>query len=211
MMDFEWANRRHWRSLWGGTQGFDATLDIAFDTLCVAYAEPHRAYHVLAHIDACLRLLWQSGLACFPSEVAIAIWFHDAIYDTRASDNEQRSAAWAEHLMRRVRVADDVAARVVAMILATDKHNRSDDGDTNLLLDLDLSIFGTSLAVYDAYAAAIRKEYSWVRDDNYADARARVLRSFAARPSIYKTQTFIDEREAIARENIARELATLGR
>lgn len=57
------------------------------------YAEPHRAYHGQAHVDALL-----AGLAAEGPHIGnkaateLAIWYHDAIYNPNATDNEARSA-----------------------------------------------------------------------------------------------------------------------
>jgi predicted metal-dependent HD superfamily phosphohydrolase len=60
------------------------------------YAEPHRHYHALGHVEALLRWLDSyRALAAKPALIEAAIWFHDAVYDTRRHDNEARSAHWA--------------------------------------------------------------------------------------------------------------------
>lgn len=68
-----------------------------FARLTTAYSEPVRHYHTLAHITDSLyefdRLI---GLAEAPHEIEMAIWFHDAVYDPKAHDNEERSAEWAQ-------------------------------------------------------------------------------------------------------------------
>ncbi|MBL7570773.1 hypothetical protein, partial [Escherichia coli] len=57
------------------------------------YAEPHRAYHGQAHIDALLRgLVNEARHVGNGAAVELAIWYHDAIYDPAAADNEARSA-----------------------------------------------------------------------------------------------------------------------
>ena len=64
-----------------------------FKKLFCAYTEPHRYYHTLQHIAECLvRFHTIRHLATNPSEIEVALWFHDAIYDTRRDDNEVRSA-----------------------------------------------------------------------------------------------------------------------
>jgi predicted metal-dependent HD superfamily phosphohydrolase len=60
-----------------------------------AYSSPERYYHNLAHIQDSLSVFNQtSSLAAHSEEVELAIWFHDAVYDPRRSDSEQRSAEW---------------------------------------------------------------------------------------------------------------------
>ena len=62
---------------------------------------------------------------------------------------------------------------------------------------------------YDAYAAAIRKEYAHVPDDAYRAGRADVLRRFAARPVIFPDADFAQACERKARDNLEREIASL--
>ena len=39
-------------------------------------------------------------LATQPDAMEIALWYHDAIYDTHAADNEEQSATLAAHILR---------------------------------------------------------------------------------------------------------------
>lgn len=58
-----------------------------FTALAAAYDEGTRYYHTRAHIDACLSQLdVYRDLARNPAEIEIALWFHDAIYDTHRHD-----------------------------------------------------------------------------------------------------------------------------
>src|SRR5262245_28096498 len=60
------------------------------------YSEPHRAYHTLQHLAEAFDTLAACGDRVERwDEVLFALWFHDAIYDTRRHDNEERSADWA--------------------------------------------------------------------------------------------------------------------
>lgn len=65
--------------------------------LSVLYEGRDRHYHNLAHIEAMLALAGEyRKLLGDPEAVEAAIWFHDAVYDSRAKDNEAQSAALAE-------------------------------------------------------------------------------------------------------------------
>ena len=64
-------------------------------------------------------------------------------------------------------------------------------------------------ARYDAYAAAIRQEFIHVPEADYRAGRAKVLGQFAARPVIFPDTAFAARYDRQARENLARELASL--
>src|SRR5215207_157618 len=67
-----------------------------FDELVARYSEPHRKYHTLQHLAECLAHFEAvRDLAEQPAEVEMALWFHDAIYDTQRHDNEEKSADWS--------------------------------------------------------------------------------------------------------------------
>ena len=50
-----------------------------------AWSEPHRHFHEQSHLRECLALWtrWRDN-SPRPGEVAIALWFHDAVYDAQA-------------------------------------------------------------------------------------------------------------------------------
>jgi len=57
-------------------------LALVQEDLRTRLAEPHRAYHGQAHIDAMLER-FRAARETFhaPEAVELAIWFHDAVYD----------------------------------------------------------------------------------------------------------------------------------
>jgi predicted metal-dependent HD superfamily phosphohydrolase len=188
--------------------GVEPAQDI-FAALASAYGESGRHYHNQRHVAECLKALSKfEHLAGDRSEIEIGIWFHDAVYDTRRGDNEERSALWAENFLRAEGVADEVAERIGNMIRATKSH-QADDPDTRLLLDLDLGILGQRPEVFDTYDRAIRREYAWVPERRYREGRAAVLKQFLDRSAIYHHQPIRDILEAPARLNLENRLDEL--
>lgn len=178
--------------------------------LLARWSEPQRHYHALAHLEACLAGLdTHRALSTDPAAVEAALWFHDAIYDPRAADNEARSATLAAAVLRAARVAEATVAKIENLVLATRAHESGEDPDTALLLDLDLAILGATPADYQAYAAAIRREYAWVPEADYRRKRAAVLARFLSRPRLYLTAPFFGRHEAAARINLAAEITAL--
>jgi predicted metal-dependent HD superfamily phosphohydrolase len=163
--------------------------------LLVRHCEPHRRYHTLQHLDECFRALDQ--LQPHSEEVALAVWFHDAIYDTRRHDNEERSAQWAKSA---------VGARVHDLVLATRHDSAPDDAEARLLVDVDLAILAAPADRFDEYEAQIREEYAWVPEPTYRRERRRILEGFLARERIFSHPGFD---EAQARNNLSRALARL--
>ncbi len=181
------------------------------------YAEPHRRYHGVAHIEALARLFAEVAAGpgwARPAEVALAILFHDAIYVPGRADNERQSAELARECHGAVSECD--IERVVELILATADHGSvasetiERDLDLGRFLDADVAILGASPEVYDRYARGVLEEYAPVVDArHYRVARRAFLQAQAARPSLFHTQWFRDRYEAQARANLARELGEL--
>lgn len=196
---------RCWRALGASGDGY-----ALLRRLLAAYAEPQRKYHTLQHLSECLALLDRyRALALESAEVAIALWFHDSIYDIRASDNELRSAEWAEQELCEAGVAPERIARVVDLILAT-RHSAPPRGqDQMLLVDIDLAILGAPRARFDEYEAQIRAEYSWVPALIFRARRRKVLAEFLARDHIYSTPALRDALEGPARDNLTYALRRL--
>src|SRR4051812_17060991 len=146
------------------------------DALLAAYREPHRMYHGLAHLMDCLARLDEAP-APEPSrdQVEAALWYHDAVYDPRADDNEERSAERARRGLTEVGVPSAVAAEIARLVRLTDHRTLPEDESGRLICDIDLSILGHSPEEFDLYDAAIRAEYAWVPEKQYRDARRRIL------------------------------------
>lgn len=202
-----------WRALDAAGGSDESRARAAFARLGAAYDEPHRAYHGARHIAACLRLFDEPevrALAVHPAEVEAALWFHDAVYDTRASDNEERSARLVEEILEPTGIAPEVVRRIAAHVLATKTHEARDP-DGALVVDIDISILGEAPETYARFEAEIREEYAWVPPEAYAAGREAVLRRFVDRPFIYATPVLRARFEPRARENIAGVLSSIRR
>lgn len=180
--------------------------------LKAAYAEPHRRYHTIAHIDDCLaKLALVADLTTAERRtLELAIWWHDAVYDPARTDNEAASAALARRDLPRLGADAATVGDVARLILLTAGHAvAAGDRLGALMVSIDLSILGEPPALYDAYAAAIREEYAHVPDDAFRAGRRRVLQGFLAAPAIFPDPAFAARYEAPARANLAREIVAL--
>ena len=192
-----------------------ALIDAApvFDLLIAAYTAPERHYHNIEHLAEMFRAAARlATITDDPSTVQLAIWFHDAVYDTRAKDNEARSADLAVCLLGPIGVPRSELERVSQLIAATAHLAQAQppgDRETAILLDADLAILSSAEDRYDRYAAAIRQEYSWVPDADYRAGRGAVLDHFLARPRIYWTEVGFQDWEDRARANLRAERETL--
>lgn len=195
--------RRQWLDLLR-TWAVDSLLaEQTFEEVCQHYTGPGRFYHTLDHIQSVLEIVDRLGShARNRNVVLLAAWLHDVIYDSRAADNEERSAEYAEQLC--VRVSLPPGRMVADLIRKTRTHDAGGDADAEILLDADLAILGASEDAYQTYAEQIRQEYAWVPEADYRQGRRRVLQSFLSRPRIYH---WLVDREAAARRNLAAEIA----
>lgn len=195
--------RQHsWQRAWTGIGARGEGRSVC-EQLLAYYSEQHRHYHTLQHLDECLAMFESvRELAEHPDEIELALWFHDAIYDTHRPDNEERSADWARTALTDAGVAIDSADRVHALIMATRHTANPILPDEQLLVDIDLSILGAEQARFDEYEEQIRKEYAFVPRWLFRRKRREILQGFLDRPSIYSTAHFRYALEERARANL---------
>ena len=145
-----------------------------------------------------------------PDAVRLAAWFHDAVYDPTAADNEERSAQLAETTLTRLRLAPDLVDEVARLVRLTATHDVADDDrDGAVLCDADLAVLASDDLRYSAYVEGVRREYAHVDDDAFAAGRAAVLRRLLDRPALFRTAHGRSAWEQRARANVTAELARL--
>lgn len=193
-----------WRVLVPGAEGLGAQL-------LERWSEPQRHYHTLDHLAAVLSIVEEhAALADDPDAVRLAAWFHDAVYDPRADDNEERSAVLAEQELRRAGVPAGRVVETARLVRLTAGHGVV-AGDRNgaLLADADLAILAAPPDEYDRYAAAVRREYAHVPEDLFRAGRVAVLDALRRLPTLYRIVPSRAEWDARAQANIDRELGAL--
>jgi predicted metal-dependent HD superfamily phosphohydrolase len=178
------------------------------------YNEPHRHYHTMQHIQEMHDLLEETIKASFEIEgqpidqstyetLRLAIWYHDAVYDTSRDDNEERSLDLAKSELTDRGVDPYIIEGVMRLIHSTAEHVPQYQ-DEKILSDLDLAIFGSDR--YSQYVQQVREEYGMVSDDAWRVGRSGLLKKFLERPQIFYYLTRLEKR---ARANIQWELSRL--
>ena len=182
------------------------------DELLTAYAGPGRGYHDLRHLAEVLdRLdeLADHGVRFDATTVALAAWFHDAVYDG-APGAEDRSARWAEAALPDAGVEPVAVAEVARLVRLTERHDPDPaDLDGGALCDADLAVLASPPERYREYVAGVRREYASVPEPLFRAGRAAVLEQLLARRSLFTTSHGRGVWEAAARASVTRELAAL--
>jgi predicted metal-dependent HD superfamily phosphohydrolase len=203
------ALKDRWLRFWKAAR---ATGDpaVPWKDLSARYSEPHRSYHTLRHVQHCLdefepvRPHAADALA-----VEMALWYHDAVYDTHARDNEERSAVMAEETAAGAGLPRDFARRVGDLIRVSTHKKSAADPDGRLFADVDLAILGQEPPAFAEYERQVREEYAWVPEPEFRSVRARILETFLDRFSVYATPMFVDKYEKQARVNLTASILVL--
>ena len=194
------------------------TLAQTLDALRTRYAEPHRAYHTQAHLDAVLAGVTAAHPHLVHAHtVELAAWYHDAIYDPARTDNEECSARLLEDELPGLATPTQIA-HAARLVRATADHALPDGtepglrADAAVFLDLDMAVLGADPAAYDAYEQGIAAEYVPVHGAaGYSAGRVHFLRGMLARQRLFHTDVAHAALDAAARENLRRALVTQNR
>jgi len=179
--------------------------------LCARYAEPHRSFHTVQHVENVLSELAQAG-ATGP-EFGLAAWYHDAVYVRGDPNNEHASAALARDELSGSGATDLLVHRVHDLILATDHslhpHCRIPSvtpvtlDEAFLMADADLAVLGSSPDTFAAYERGIEAEFAELVSPAYEVRRYACLERLLQQGSIYRHPRF-KGLEAQAQHNIKR-------
>jgi predicted metal-dependent HD superfamily phosphohydrolase len=191
-----------WARAWSELR-LAGTGDEILRLVLAAYFEPHRKYHTLQHLSECIAALEPvRALAPHGAEIEFALWFHDAIYDVKRSDNEARSAEWARATLEGAGASRESISLVHDLIMITRHDALPQTLDEQILVDVDLSILGADEARFSEFEHQVRQEYAFVPGFLFRMKRKSILRSFLDRQYIYSTPHFRERLEEAARRNL---------
>lgn len=182
-----------------------------FARVLASWSEPRRAYHTTQHLLEALALLeeWSQG-EDWPATVALAVFFHDAVYDPRRADNEDLSASLAREMLALLQLPQAQIEAIVRLIDITKHAAVPRAEDEMLMIDIDLAILGASPERYAQYQRQVRQEYAHVPEPLFTRARLAVLEAFLqARPALFHTARGRSAFDAAAVRNLTQEVAQL--
>ena len=198
----------HWHALTAPLLPDAAHREAELQRLATAYDAPERHYHTLGHIESLLNRVETHSLHD-PVVVGLAVWYHDAVYNSLGTDNEAKSAEWAIAFLQETNLAPARRERVADLIRRTQDHTQPQpphDADLLLFLDADLSILGAPDTAYWDYARQVRREYQLVPEELYRPGRSKVLAKLLGAPVLFHTPALREELDAPARRNLQAEL-----
>lgn len=205
--------RENWHELLRPFDVDEAAAAALFNDIIAHYEGDGRFYHNLEHIQNVLGFtLDMRDQAKDLTAIQLAAWFHDVIYHPQATDNEEKSAAYAVTALKQLdgQIPPALIETVRQLVLATKTHQvPADDGDGRILIDADLATLASPQEQYDRYTNAIRQEYGDVPESVYRPTRAALLNRFLQRQRIFLTDEMFASRENPARRNMEREIREL--
>ncbi|MGM8910068.1 HD domain-containing protein [Psychrobacter sp. 1U1] len=192
-----------------------AEVNALWQDIATRYNEATRAYHTLRHLQQLFAQFEQVKHKLYePHIIALALYYHDVIYNPTSTNNEQKSAEHAVEALSHY-LSVEQCQYISALIMMTANHqldelaNPNKISDASYLLDMDLSVLGASWPEYKQYTKAVRQEYSHVPLTDYCTGRMAVLNGLLAHPKLYLTNYYYERLEMQARDNIKRELTLL--
>ncbi|HET9501830.1 MAG TPA: hypothetical protein VFO98_16380 [Marmoricola sp.] len=178
------------------------------DRLLAAYGRD-RGYHDVRHLAEVLARLDELG-AGEDTDVVLAAWFHDAVYD-EMGDNEERSARLAELALTQPEEVEGVDVAEVARLVRLTATHRAEPADRRgaVLCDADLGILAAEPERYAEYVAGVRRDHAGVPEADFRTGRLAVLRDLADREHLFHTEQARLVWEPRARANVLAEIDRL--
>lgn len=183
------------------------------------HEEPHRFYHTWEHIVELLGNLFERAVATdMPQEematLAVAILFHDSVYEVKKTyyrDNEIHSAEYAKRALSSRGVGNHRIENVYQLVRDTAHASGEKPKEylSMILHDLDMSILGSSPERYALYVSDIVAEFGIYPGREFAKGRLEMLEKWIVDENLFVTQYGKERFQERARENMRAEIARL--
>ncbi|MBI2030986.1 hypothetical protein HYT05_05165, partial [Candidatus Kaiserbacteria bacterium] len=179
-----------------------------------SYAERHRRYHTLRHIEYCLKLFDQYRyLASNDLAVEYALWLHDLVYRTHwqpkgLPSNEDLSAVSADDFLALSTLSTKRLREEVSGLIRATTHRPGtvNTDDEKLVADIDWSSIGCSWKDFEQNGRDIRFEYGPVSDEDFRHGREKFFSEALRRQSQFYLPAFREKYEKQAVVNLKRAL-----
>jgi pantetheine-phosphate adenylyltransferase len=194
------------KALWNKLE-LNGSPDDAYQQLSDLYSQSSRRYHTIHHIVESLDLIDEHKDSFDnDSDVAkLACFYHDAIYDIFANDNEKRSAELFHKTVTNAGLSKELTEQGYNLILATVHDGSTKTYDEELFTDVDLVSLAREPDEFKKYANKIEEEYTngtGVSKQQFDQGRLTFLTTFLSRNHIFSTFLFRGKYEAKAIENM---------
>ncbi len=206
------SERQILNNIWNHYVGKNEHSQNIYDALIERYDEQHRAYHNVGHLVELFEYFYKhKDNFKDPRTVALALFYHDIIYDVSHKDNEARSALMVLKDLPALGFNVNFCERVANLVTMTASHICDEnDMDAALMLDMDMAVLGLPNPDYKRYARAIEKEYkSYYPTTFYQQGRIQFLNIYRKKERFFMTDIFENRYGAEALANIKAEYRAL--
>lgn len=197
--------QQRWQALASGYCSDSTIIEAYWKDILNRYQEPHRAFHTVNHLQYIFNEL--HTVECTDS-MNFSVWYHDIIYKPGSNKNKKNSAIYATAALNHLSVPKNIQHNVKIMIEATQLHH-SEDNQTQLFLDADMAILGSSSAQYSQYLKALKREFNSIPKVLYNRGRKRFIMQTLSAEKIFNSDYFGQRYEQQARENLTNEMARI--
>lgn len=170
----------------------------------------NRSYHNIDHIVHCFQELeWflsnsESSEHINIQDVGLAILSHDIVYGAKEDKiDEELSAQWLADYLKEINQFRQEPIDIVLSTAHLSGKYQVDTIEKELMTSIDLAILGQREEIYKRYADGVRKEYSFVNDNDYVAGRIKAI-DFLLAHKLFLNQTF-HKYESRARKNMENE------
>lgn len=182
----------------------DTDNDMIFTQLIEKYMQRGLdMYHTVEHLANMFQVLdlLSPGLTIEErQELSLAIFYHDSFPNERDSKDFMRRS-----LTRARGIVGDID-KIAQLILATEGHEHTGYFVSDLLVDLDLCILGSTPSGYRRYTQKVAAEFvPEMGVESYESARLSFLKHMEKRDWIFENPVFRNSFESFARSNMLAE------